>query len=161
MKTRLNKTVLLLATISMLGAGSVFAGNGPGECDETGTCEGKAGNRGGGKSQQMQQRGGPADHMARMAQRFDLTEEQQIEALKLFGVHEQDRAEVRARMFEDYGLEICAQRDQQREEFLALLDDEQKALHDEMAQRRGNREGRGGGLGGFECPSDTDEATDG
>ena len=157
MTTRLNKTILLLATVGMLGAGSTFAGNGPGDCDGTGTCEGKDG---AGKSQQMQKRGGPADHMAKMAQRFGLSEEQQIEALKLFGVHEQDRAEVRARMFEDYGLEICAQRDQHREEFRALLNDEQKALHDEMAQRRGNREGRnGGGFGGFECPSDTDTET--
>jgi hypothetical protein len=160
MTTRLNKTILALAAISMLGAGSVLAGKGPGDgsCDGSEACDGK----GGGNNQQMQQRGGPADHMAKMANRFGLTLEQQIKALELFDLHQQDRAQVRERMFEDYGVEVCAQRDQHREEFRALLNDEQKALHDEMAQRRGNRENRnGGGFGGFECPVAADTEAEG
>ena len=86
-----------------------------------------------------------------MANRLGLTLEQQIRALELFDAQRLDREQMRSRVFEDYGEEICAQRELHRQEFRALLTDEQRALHDQMQARR---ERRGGGPGGFECPAD-------
>jgi hypothetical protein len=151
MKTRFSKTLLVLAMAGLLGSGAALAGNGPGsgDCDGSGVCTGEENGDGNGGG--VQRRGGPAERMAGMANRLGLTLEQQIRALELFDAQRLDRERMRSRMFEDYGEEICAQRELHRQEFRALLTDEQLALHDQMQTRR---ERRGGGPGGFECPAD-------
>jgi hypothetical protein len=155
MKTRYSKTLLVLAMAGLLGSGAALAGNGPGngpgngDCDDSGdgVCTGEGNGEGGG----MQRRGGAAERMAGMANRLGLTLEQQVRALELFDAQQADRQQMRARIFEDYGEEICAQRELHREEFRAMLTEEQRARHDAMQARR---ERRGGGPGGFECPAD-------
>ena len=155
MKTHFSKTLLVLAMAGRLGSGAALAGNGPGngDCDGggDGVCTGEGDGKGNGGAQR---RGGAAERMAGMANRLGLTLEQQIRALELFDAHQQDREQIRARMFEDYGEEICAQRELHRQEFLALLTDEQLALHEQMQTRRARRGGSGGRPGGFECPAD-------
>ena len=151
MNTRFSKSILVLAAAGLLGAASAFAGNGPGDCDGTGTCDGD------GDKAQAQQRdhGGPADRMARMANRLGLSDEQQVRALELFQVHAQDREQLRAQVLEQFGPDICAQRDQHRSEFRALLNEEQLALHDAMLQQRDRaRANDRGGFGSLECASD-------
>lgn len=154
MNTRFSKSILILAATGLLSAGSVFAGNGPGngDCDGTGdgTCTGTGGGNGGAQNHG----GGAAERMAGMANRLGLTIEQQVRALELFDIHAQERAQIRARIFDEFGVEICAQRAQHREEFLATLTEEQLAVHEEMKNRRGKRAGGGGFGGGFECPAD-------
>lgn len=157
MNTRFSKSILVLAVAGLLGAASAFAGNGPGDgdCDGTGTCDGSGG--GGGNNAQAQQRdhGGPADRMARMANRLALSDQQQLQALELFQVHAQDREQLRAQVLEQFGPDICAQRDQHRSEFRALLNEEQLALHDAMLQQRDRaRANDRGGFGSLECASD-------
>lgn len=160
MNTRISKSILILAATSLLSAGSVFAGNGPGggDCDVSGdgTCTASGGGNGGGNSGANRQRGGAAERMAGMANRLGLSIEQQVRALELFDAHQQERALTQARIFEDYGIEICNQRALHREEFLALLTEEQLALHEEMQNRRGKRAGGNGFGGGFECPVEGD-----
>lgn len=154
MNKRLSKTLMALAIAGLLGSGAALAGNGPGDgdCDGSGdgicTNDGSGGNAGAG----MQRRGGPADRVAAMANRLGLTLEQQVRALELFDAQQQDRLQIRERIFADYGEEICAQRELHQQEFKAMLTDEQLALHEEMQLRRAQR--GGGGPGGFECPAD-------
>ena len=152
MNTRFSKTLLVLALAGLLGSGAALAGNGPGDCEGSGdgVCTGEGSGDGNGGAQR---RGGPAERMAAVANRLGLTLEQQVRALELFDAHQQDREQIRARIFEDYGEEICAQRELHQQEFRALLNDEQLALHEQMQLRRAQH---GGGPGGFECPADTD-----
>ena len=156
MTNRFSKSILVLAAAALLGSGSVYAGNGPGDCDGSGdgTCTEVGGGNGSGKDGAGNRRGGPAERMAGMANRLGLTLEQQVQALELFDAHAQERAQIQARIFEDYGTEICDQRALHREEFRAMLNEDQQALFDGMQNRRGSRAGQGGGPGGFECPND-------
>lgn len=157
MNTRFSKYIFILAASGLLSAGSVFAGNGPGNGDCDGTGDGSCTGSGDGNGGAQQRRGGgAAERMAGMANRLGLTIEQQVRALELFDAHNQERAQVQARIFEDYGVEICNQRALHREEFLSILTEEQLALHEEMKNRRGERAGGGGFGGGFECPVDGD-----
>ncbi|MEE4216909.1 MAG: hypothetical protein V2I48_04820 [Xanthomonadales bacterium] len=157
MTTRFSKSILILAASGLLSAGSAFAGNGPGGGDCDGTGDGACKASGGGNGGAQRQRGGAAERMAGMANRLGLTIEQQVRALELFDAHNQERAQIQARIFEDYGVEICNQRATHREEFLALLTPEQLALHEEMKNRRGKRAGGGGFGGGFECPEPVED----
>lgn len=161
MTTRFSKSILILAASGLLAAGSVFAGNGPGGGDCDGTGDGECTTSGGGNGGAQRQRGGAAERMAGMANRLGLTIEQQVRALELFDAQHLERTQMQARIFDDYGVEICNQRAAQREEFLALLTPEQLALHEEMKNRRGRRAGGGGfgsGFGGgFECPDPVED----
>jgi hypothetical protein len=152
MKTRLSKTLLVLAMAGLLGSGTALAANGPGNGDCTGNgngdCTGDGTGNGG-----AHRRGEPAERMAAMANRLGLTLQQQVRALELFDAHQEELKQIRARIFEDYGEEICAQRELHQQEFRALLNDEQLALHEQMQLRRSQRRG---GPGGFECPVDAD-----
>ena len=154
MNARFPKSILVLAAAGLIGAGGAFAGNGngSGDCDGTGICDGSSG--GGNAQAQQRSHGGPADRMARMANRLGLTLEQQIQALQMFEMHAQDRDQLRAQIFGQFGGEICAQREQHRSEFRALLNEEQLALHDQAMLQQRDRAHARGGLGGIECPTD-------
>jgi Spy/CpxP family protein refolding chaperone len=155
MNARFSKSILILAAAGLLGAASVYAGNGPGDgsCDGSGDgiCDNTGQPAGG-----QQNKGGPAERMAGMARRLGLTLEQQIQALELFDAQAYEQEQMRARIADQYGAEICAQRAQFQAELRAMLTPEQQALHDEMIQQRElNRANRpGGGFGGLECPAD-------
>jgi hypothetical protein len=154
MNARFSSWILTLAAAGLIGSASVYAGNGPGDgsCDNSGdgTCDGS-----GAASAQVQRHGGPADRMARMANRLGLSIEQQKAALDMFALQAQDREQLRSEILGAYGDELCALRDQHRDEFRAMLNDEQLALHDAMLQQhdRSRSEGRGG-FGPLECPND-------
>jgi len=161
MNTRFSKSILILAATGLLSAGSVFAGNGPGTGDCDGTGDGTCTGTGDGNVGAQQRRGGgAAERMAGMANRLGLTIEQQVRALELFDVHAQERAQIQARIFDEFGTDICAQRALHREEFLAMLTDEQLALHEQAMEQRGekgNRAGRGGFGGGFKCEAPAED----
>jgi len=152
MNTRFSKSILILAAAGLIGAATVHAGNGPGD----GSCDGTCDNGGNPAGAQAQHKGGPAERMAGMARHLRLSLQQQKDLLDLFDLQAQDREQLKARMFEAFGAELCAQRDQHRNEVRALLNEEQLALHDQMMQRREERRAdrEGGGPGGFECPND-------
>jgi hypothetical protein len=155
MTTRFSKSILVLAAAALLSAGSVLAGNGsgPGNGDCSGTGDGTCTAEGGGNGGAQYRQGEAADRMARMTKRLGLTLQQQKAALDLFDAHAGERAKIREQIFEDYGEDICAQREQHRREFLDLLTPEQLALHEDMLrQREGRRGDDRNGFGGFECP---------
>ena len=154
MNARFSKSILILAAAGLIGWSSAYAGNGPGDgsCDGTadGSCDGT-----GSASAQTQRQGGPAERMARMANRLGLSLEQQKAALDLFVMQAQDREQLRGEIFDAYGSEICALRDQHRAEFRAMLTDEQLAVHDEMLRQRDQSRSEGrGGFGPIQCPGD-------
>lgn len=159
MNKRFSKSLIILAAAGLLGSGIALADNGPGNCDGSGDCD-NVGNGGNKDRQAMQHRGGPAGRMAAMANRLGLTHEQQVRALELFELQAGERAELKALMQAEFGDDICDLRNQHREEFKAILTEEQRAKHDEMLQNRARRGNRGGGpnegqgLGGIECPND-------
>lgn len=155
MYRQFSKSILVLSIAALLGAGSAMAGNGPGSCDGTGdgTCtEAGSGNGNGAGNGGAKNRGGPAERVAGMANRLGLTIQQQQRALEIFDAHAQEKNQLQARIFEDYSVEICEQRALHREEVRALLTEEQLAEHDAMMEQRQNRQGKGNGFGGFECP---------
>ncbi len=156
MKTRFSKTLLVLAVSSLLGAGTALAGQGPGDCDQNGdgTCSGEG--NGGGNGGGQRNRGGPAEHLAAMANRLGLTLEQQVRLLGVLDGHAQDRKQLRQQIFDDYGGEMCAMRATHRAEILAELTEEQRALHEQNRQRRAGHGSRGGFGGDFECPEPAD-----
>lgn len=150
MYTRFSKSILVLAIVSLLGTGSVLAGNGNGNGD------GSGGGKGGNASAEGDFGGGPAGRMARISERLGLSEDQELALLEMFHLHEQERATMREQIMGTYGDSICAQRQAHQEDFLSILTEEQRAEHEAaMAQRderRANRQGRGNG--GFECPAE-------
>lgn len=159
MNNRFSKSILVLAATSLLGAGSVLAGNGPGDgsCDGSGDCTGDGGGKGPAAGKVQNRRGGPAEQMAGMANRLGLTLEQQIQVLELFDAHAQERAGLQAEIFDAFGEQLCALREMHRNEFQAILTEEQLAVHEEMKRKRANRSNRsGGGFGGFDCPDPDD-----
>lgn len=156
MNTRFSKSILILAIVSMLSAGSVFAGNGNG--DGSGKGHGKAGGKGGANTEWN---GGPAQKMSRMSEMLGLTEQQELDLLAFFHEQEANREAMRIRIQEAFGEEICAQRAANEGAFETLLytvlSEEQIVIHEEMKAQREGRKGnkrRGGrGNGGFECPA--------
>ena len=154
MNARLTKSILVLAAAGLLGTTSAFAGGpGDGNCDGTGTCDGSG--AGTGSSAPMQRHGGPAERLARMANQLGLSLEQQKAALDLFGLQAQERTQLRTEIVDMFGNDICALRDQHRQEFELLLNDEQLAAHAAMLKQRDRARSEGrGGFGSLECPSD-------
>lgn len=154
MNTRFSKSILVLAIVSLLAAGSVYSGNGNSDGN------GKGGQKGG---QNTEWNGGPANKMARMSEMLDLSEAQEDQVLEFFRMQEENRDLMRARIKEAFGDEICAQRAANEGSFeellVGILDEEQLAIHEEMKARRENRQANnrkgGRGNGGFECTDET------
>lgn len=164
MNTRFSKIILVLAVVSLLGAGSVLAGNGPasGDCDGTGdgtcTSAGNGGN-GGGKGGPNAERGGsPLQKAARMDEMLGLDDEQEAAVLAFFQNQEATRQALHEEIWATYGPLICEQREANEgsfQEFLAgILEADQLAIHAEMLANREakrlNRQNRRGN-GGMDC----------
>ena len=144
MNNRFSKTILVLAIAGLLGSGAALAGNGPGN----GPGKGPGDNA-------QQGRGGPAERVAGMARRLDLTMEQQIELLEIFDSQAQERKQLHEQIFADYGDAICGLRATHREAVRGVLTEEQLERQGEMLARR---ERRGGGPGGqFNCDDGSDD----
>lgn len=157
MNTRFSKSILVLAVVSLLAAGSIFAGNG----NSDGSGNGKGGQKAG---QDTEWNGGPAHKMARISEMLGLSELQEDQILDFFRMQEENRELMRARIMEAFGDEICAQRAANEGSFeellLGMLDENQLLIHEEMKANRESRQAnnrRGGrGNGGFECTDETD-----
>ena len=152
MHTRFSKSVLGLAAASLLFAGSTMAGNGYG-----GGNSDNAGQGNGNFNSDTDQRGGPANRMARISAALGLSEQQEMDLLELFHEQDQERARIHADVMEAFGDSICAQRRDHQEALIDILTPEQYALHQELmeqrAANRGNRRG-GRGMGNVDCPAD-------
>jgi hypothetical protein len=154
MINRFSKSMLVLGVVSLLSAGATFAGNGTPKGDGSGGGKGNAkGNP------DVEWNGGPANKMARMSERFGLTEDQEDAILAFYREREVEREAMRLLIQDAFGDKICAQRAANEGSFedllFSILDEEQWALHEEMKASReanqGNRKSRRGN-GGFECP---------
>ncbi len=168
MNTRFSKTLLVLAAAGLLGAGSVYAGNGPGgaDCDGSGdgTCTSAAGNgKGGGKGLRNGGPGGdrggsPLQKTDRLDQALDLTDDQETQVLNDLQNQEANRQALRAEIWENYGPLICQQREANQgalhEFLLGIASEEQALILAEMEAnreaKRANRQNRRGG-GDFDC----------
>lgn len=152
MNTRFSKSVAVLAIVSLLSAGSVFAANGNGDGN------GQKGGKGGADTEWT---GGPAHKMARMSEMLGLDAAQEDAILNQLRIQDENRAALREQIQLEFGGEICSQRAANQADMDALLASiltpEQYALHLEMqANREANRANRQGGRGngGFECPAE-------
>lgn len=152
MINRFSKSLLVVGVVSLLTAGITFAEPGNYDAKSAGKYRGKG-------SPNVEQAGGPAHNMARLSEVLDLTAEQEDAILAFFRDRQAEREALRARIMEDYGDEICAQRAANEGSFedllFSILDDDQLAIHEEMKANReakqANRKSRRGN-GGFECP---------
>ena len=160
MNTRFSKTLLVLAAASLLGAGSVLAGNGLGECDGTGdgTCTSAAGGGNGGAKGNRNggfggERGGsPLQKADRLDQVLDLSGEQEAQVLLFLQNQEPSRKQLREEIWATYGPLICQQREANQgalHEFLvSIADEDQIAILQEMETNRearmANRQNRRG-----------------
>lgn len=167
MNTRFSKFILVLAAVSMLGAGSVYAGNGPGECDGSGdgTCTSASGGSGNGGGNGIRnggeggERGGsPLQKADRLDRLLDLSDDQEAQLLTFLQNQESNRQALRAEIWATYGPLICQQRESNQgalHEFLLSIasDDQALILADMEANReakRANRQNRRGN-GDFDC----------
>ena len=135
MKTRLAKTVSILAVVSLLAAGSAFAEKQYGGRDW--------------------QKGPPSveERLARISAALDLSDEQSLEMLAILQEQEEKKAALHEQMMELMGPEICAQQAETEAAILGVLNAEQTELwlqHREDRQNKSRRKNRGGGAG-LEC----------
>jgi hypothetical protein len=160
MNTRFSKTILIFAAASLLGAGSVLAGNGPGECGGTGdgTCTSAAGGGNGGARGNRNggfggERGGsPLQKADRLDQVLDLSDEQEDLVLEFLRSQEPGRKQLREEIWATYGPLICQQREANQgalHEFLvSIAEEDQVEILQEMEAKRearmANRQNRRG-----------------
>lgn len=146
MNRRFSNIILVLATTSLLAAGTALA-KGPGNGGDGGFGQGKA-------QAEDHWKHDPAHRMARISERLGLSEQQELALLELFHQHEQDRIGLQEQIQQQFGAEICAQRAAHEQDFLALLTPEQLALHEELQARRQERAGERRRHGSLECPAE-------
>ena len=132
MKTRLAKTVSILAVVSLLAAGSAFAEKQYGGRDW--------------------QKGPPSveERLARISAALDLRDEQSLEMLAILQEQEEKKAALHEQTMELMGPEICAQQAETEAAILDILNAEQTELwlqHREVRQNKSRRKNRGGHAG--------------
>ena len=151
MNTRFSKSILVLAAVGLLGAGSVLAGNGPGECDGAGdgSCTSAAGggkghakgNRNGGAG--GERGGSPLKKADRLDQVLDLNDTQEAQVLTFLQNQETSRKQLHEEIWATYGPLICQQREANRgalhDFLLGIADTNQLVILQEM---EANREAR-------------------
>jgi hypothetical protein len=144
MNTRLSKTMMILAIVSLLSAGSALAQRQNRERDW--------------------QKGPPTveERLARMSAALNLNSEQSMQLHAKLQEQAENKAYLHEQVMEFLGPEICAQRAEHEQAILAILSDEQAALFLEIKQQRqerkanntNNRKGGGGnGMGKLDCPN--------
>ena len=121
MKTRLAKTVSIVAVVSLLAAGSAFAEKQYGGRDW--------------------QKGPPSveQKLARISDALDLSDEQSAQMLRILQQQEQAKRARHDEIMALMGPEICAQRAEAEDAILSILDEEQTALYLEIRQQRQER----------------------
>jgi hypothetical protein len=130
MNIRLSKMISILAIVSLLSAGSVLAQNQKGDREDW-------------------QKGPPSveERLARISAVLNLDSQQSLEMHTLLAEQAEHRAALHEQTMAMLGPEICAQRAEQEEAMLAILDSEQTELFMQIKQERqanANRKGRGG-----------------
>jgi hypothetical protein len=163
MNTRFSKSMLVLAVVSLLAAGSALAGNGSGECNGTGdgtcTSAGGSGNGSGNGGPNAERGGSPLQKAARLDRVLGLDDGQETAVLDFLQNQEASRQQLREDIWSMFGRQICEQREANEGAFhaflLSILNDDQLAIHQEMlanreAKRANNRQKRGGN-GGLDC----------
>ena len=160
MNHRFTKPALALLLAGLMTTGTALAGQGNGQAYGAGDGSGN-GNGGPRANSDSEWAGDPANRMARMSAHLGLSEEQEDMILEFFREQESQRQALHDQIMADYGAEICAHRDAQRDAFDVLLqevlDPVQYNLHLEtVAQRSNNRAARrhGRGFGNLNCADD-------
>ncbi len=74
--------------------------------------------------------------LARLGETLNLSNEQAVRLLQVLQTAHGDREALHAQMMQDYGDEICAQRERVQEQIIAELNDEQAAIFKEQIQNR-------------------------
>jgi len=137
MNTRLSKMVSILAIVGLLSAGSVLAQNRNSDNDW--------------------QKGPPSveERLAHISAALNLDSQQSLEMHTILQEQAENRAALHEQAMAMLGPEICAQRAEQEEAMLTILDPEQTELFMQIKQERqanANRKGRGGKrMGALNC----------
>jgi len=129
MNTRLSKMISILAIVSLLSAGSILAQSRNSDNDW--------------------QKGPPSveERLARISAALNLDSQQSLEMHTILQEQAENRAALHEQAMAMLGPEICAQRAEQEEAMLTILDPEQTELFMQIKQERqanANRKGRGG-----------------
>jgi len=129
MNTRLSKMISILAIVSLLSAGSILAQSRNSDNDW--------------------QKGPPSveERLARISAALNLDSQQSLEMHTILQEQAENRAALHEQAMAMLGPEICAQRAEQEEAILTILDPEQTELFMQIKQERqanANRKGRGG-----------------
>lgn len=119
MNTRLSKTVSIFAIVSLLTAGSVLAQNQKGDREDW-------------------QNGPPTaeEKLARISAALNLSGNQSQEMLRLLQDQEENRVALHEQTMMLMGPEICAQRAENEEAMLAIMDAEQTELFLQIKEQR-------------------------
>lgn len=89
-----------------------------------------------------ERRAGPPSaeqQLARLSEALNLRDEQAIRLLEVLHSSRADQEALHERMMQDYGAEICAQRERTQEQILAVLDPGQAALFEQHRARLEDR----------------------
>jgi len=82
--------------------------------------------------------------LARLSENLGLRDDQSMRLLEVLQSARADHEALHERMMEDYGAELCAQRERIRERILAVLDPEQAVLFKQQQRARLRDRGAGG-----------------
>jgi len=141
MNSRLSKMLSILAVISLLSAGGAIAQNQRGDREDW-------------------QKGPPTaeEKLAQISAALNLSGDQSQEMLRLLQEQGDKNAALHEQTMLLMGPEICAQRAENEEAILAILDAEQTELFLQIKEQRQlantNRKGRrGNGMGELDCPN--------
>lgn len=83
--------------------------------------------------------------LARLGETLNLSNEQAVRLLQVLQTAHGDREALHAQMMQDYGDEICAQRERVQEQIMAELSAEQAAIFQAQIQNRQPNRPDGGG----------------
>jgi hypothetical protein len=89
-----------------------------------------------------ERRAGPPSaeqQLVRLSEALNLRDGQAIRLLEVLQNGRADHEALQERMMQDYGAEICAQRERMQEQILAVLDSDQAALFEQHRARLQNR----------------------
>ena len=141
MNTRLSKMVLILAVISLLSVGSTFAQNQKGDREDW-------------------QKGPPTaeEKLARISAALNLSGDQSQEMLRVLQEQGEKGAALHEQTMMIMGPEICAQRAENEEAILAILDADQTELFLQMKEQRradaaNTRNRNAKRMGELDCPN--------
>lgn len=99
-------------------------------------------------------RHGAENHLARLAESLNLTDEQSAEVLTVLQAAEEERRALHKQVMDEIGPQLCAQRQATHDQILAILTPEQADQFEQMMDEHDSRSsGRGprGGMMDYDC----------